>query len=100
MIRGTTPTHCFNMNIESSRISSLMVIYAQSGTELFRKSKRDGTLEEGVFRVRLTQEETLKFDHERDVEIQVRALTKDGTALASRIYVIPVGQCLNSEVLV
>lgn len=100
MIRGTTPTHCFNMNIDSSRISSIMVIYAQSGTELFHKTKKDGTLEEGVFRVRLTQEETLKLDSERDVEIQVRVLTTDGTALASRVYVVDVGQCLNSEVLV
>ena len=47
----------------------------------------------------LTQEETLRFDHKKAVQIQIRILTAGGDALASVIEKIGVSQLLDNEVL-
>lgn len=99
MIRGTTPTHNFNTNIDTSELCSVMVIYSQGGMELFHKCVGDCALDGKRISVKLTQEETLLFDCNQKVKIQIRVLTKDGTALASLPFVVGVDECLNSEVL-
>lgn len=99
MIRGTTPTHTFKIPLDVSGVKSVMVIYGQNNVEVFRKETDDCTLEGNSISVTLTQEETLKFNHSHNVQIQIRVLTVTGNALASDIKVVTVGQCLNSEVL-
>ena len=99
MIRGTTPTHFFTTNIDASELTSIMVIYAQGDNELFHKCIEDCTLDGNRFSVQLTQEETLKFDCNQKVQIQIRVLLNDGNAMASRPYVVSVEECLNDEVL-
>ena len=99
MIRGTTPTHIFTTNVDESELTSIMVIYAQGDNELFRKCIGDCELDGNRFSVKLTQEDTLKFNCNQKVQIQIRILLKDGTAMASRVYVVSVNECLNNEVL-
>ena len=99
MIRGTTPTHIFTTNIDTSELKSVMVIYAQGGNELFKKSIEDCALNGNQISVKLTQEDTFKFDCNQKVQIQVRALTIDGNAMASKLYILSVDECLNDEVL-
>lgn len=54
---------------------------------------------DNTYKVRLTQEETLKFDEKDPVFIQVRILTIDGDALASGIRKINIDHILDKAVI-
>lgn len=100
MIRGTTPKHTFRIPFDADMIKEVRIIYAQNDQQILVKETADCTLEGNTIRTALTQEETFKFDCTKCVQIQVRALTSDGEALASAIKHIDVDKCLDSEVLV
>ena len=99
MIRGTTPTHTFTLPFAVSMVDDVMVIYAQNDVEVFQKNTRDCVLEGNTIQTTLTQDDTLRLDHRQNVQVQLRVLTIDGTAMASRVYVMGVEQCLNDEVM-
>lgn len=100
MIRGTTPTYTFDIPLDASLIADLRLSFAQEGTELVKKTKNDITLEGQKITVRLTQEDTLKFDHGKStVQIQLRVLTTGGDVMTSDIMNVNVWQSLNEEVL-
>lgn len=99
MIQGTTPTHKFNIPIDSSIIQSVRITYAQQGKVLLTKETEDCRIAENVIELRLTQEETLLFDEFSSVQIQVRVLTTAGDALASDLIRVPCGAILDKEVL-
>lgn len=99
MKKGTTPTHSFGLPFDASMVKSVLITYAQNDVEVLSKETKDCTLEGETIAVKLTQEETLGFNHRANVQIQVRLLTMGGDALASDIKIVSVEQCLNSEVL-
>lgn len=99
MIRGTTPTHTFKLPFDVDIIKSVMIVYAQRNKEILRKETADCTMEGEDITTTLTQEETFKFNHVDHVHIQLRVLTKDGTAMVSEPKVVNVKDCLNYEVL-
>lgn len=98
MIRGTTPTHLFNLPIDTALIDKIKITYAQNGVVVLTKEKEDCKFEGSTATVRLTQEDTLKFDASR-VQIQVRVLTTGGDAMASDIITKPCGEVLEEGVL-
>ena len=98
MIRGTTPTHTFRHNIAAETIYKVRVIYAQDNVVILTKENEACTIEGDTIKVRLTQEETLKFNHKKFVQIQIRVLTLGGDALASKISIVEVDKLLESEV--
>ncbi len=100
MIRGTTPTHTFLLPFEASEIRTLHVCYAQRGAVVLDKTKEDCTLEGNAVRVRLTQEDTLRFVAGDRVQIQLRVLTNEGDVFASRLLGAGVEDTLCEEVLV
>lgn len=99
MNRGTTPTHIFTMS-DTSIIKEIKITYAQKNVVVLEKRTEDCIIEVGKVFVRLTQEETFKFSHNSLVDIQIRILTHDDNALISQIITVPVGVCLDNEVLV
>lgn len=99
MRRGTTPTHTFEIPFDVSLVSKAMVIYSQNDKELFCKETSDCNMSGNIMSVTLTQEDTLKLDCRRLVEIQLRILTVTGEALASEVMLVNVGKCLNNEVI-
>lgn len=99
MIRGTTPTHTFTLPFDASFIKCVKVIYAQNDKVIFSKETTDCTLSGNTVTTKLTQADTLAFDCHYAVQIQVRALTLGDDALASDIYTVSVGKCLDGEVL-
>lgn len=112
MIRATTPKHIFifEQNPEET-FDKILITYAQNGEIVLEKQKDDleyGVIEDGSgteqysASFRLTQEETRKFSAKprNMVDIQVRALTHSGEALASDKKSITVQDVLNDEVLV
>ena len=101
MIQATTPTHTFKLPFETAAIQSLRVTYAQDGvTVLTKKELGEFTLLEKSAQITLTQKETLLFDPEKPVQVQMRVLTMGGDALASKIKRVPCSAVLDKEVLV
>lgn len=99
MIRGTTPTHRFAIPFDTSMLAEVLITYGQRGEEILTKDIDDCTLSGNEISITLTQEETLKFEADAPLQIQLRALTQSGDAVASRIAVIDVGDVLNDEVM-
>lgn len=96
---GTTPTHIFKHKLNPHLISKVRIIYSQDDEKILVKEHEDCTVVEGTIKVKLTQEDTLKFDYKKPVEIQVRVLTVSGDCPTSAIKVISAGRCLDDGVL-
>lgn len=99
MFKGTTPTHYFNIPIDTSRIKELKITYSQKDREIFAKRKEDCIIEEGKITTTLSQEETFMFEPDKFVTIQIRVLMDDGVALTSKLMMMSVEKCLDDEVL-
>ena len=99
MIRGTTPTHTFNIPFDTSMVKEVKILYAQDDVKLLEKKNGDCTLAGQSISVTLSQEDTFLFDSKKPVEIQIRVLTLGGDALASIPEKVGVSKCLDSEVL-
>ena len=99
MIRGTTPTHRFELPFSVENVSDALIVYSQNGEEVLRKTVRHCHMVDKTLSVDLTQEETFRFRCDRKVRVQVRVLTNDGRAMASNVLNIDVGECLSDDVL-
>lgn len=85
MIRGTTPTLEFVIPFNTAILAEAFVTLAQNGKIVIDKALEDCHCNEKKLSVRLTQEETLKLECDCITEIQVRARTIEGEAVASNI---------------
>ena len=99
MRRGTTPQHTFTLPFDTAEIEKIRVIYAQGDIVKVTKKETDCKLSENNITVKLTQAETLRFNHRMKTDIQLRVVTHDGEALASEIMSVPTCRCLDNEVL-
>lgn len=99
MIRGTTPTHIFNIPFDTSLVDEVKITYAQDDEIVLIKGTSDCVLDTNTIKVTLSQEDTFLFDHKKNVQVQVRFLTKSGEAFASIVEKVGVSQCLDNEVL-
>lgn len=100
MIRGTTPTHTFNIPYNTSDIDVVRIIYAQRDKEIFVKTTEDCELVGKSIAVQLTQEDTYKFDYNYPVQIQLRVKLKEtGVVVSTRVMRVTAGKCLDDEVL-
>lgn len=99
MIRGTTPTHTFNLKIEARTIRALRITYKQGENVVLEKTEEDATMSGYTIKVKLTQEDTYKFQANIPVQIQLKIKTTSQDVLASRIKTMSVAAILNEEVL-
>ena len=99
MIKGTTPTHTFNIPFDTSLIDEVRVVYSQNDTPLLTKTTEDCIMVEQTISVTLTQEDTFLFDN-KPVDIQLRVLTKAGEALASVPERVGIVRCLEDGVVI
>ena len=100
MIRGTTPTHTFNIPFDVSYIKECKVVYAQDNVVIVTKSTSDCILEGTSVKTTLSQEDTFAFDSNKAVQIQLRILTTNDVALASVVANVGIAKCLDDEVMV
>jgi hypothetical protein len=100
MFKGTTPTHTFEIPMDTSLIKEVKITYSQKDIEKLVKRTKDCTIDEGMISTRLSQEDTFRFASNSFVTIQIRILTTGGDALACEPIVTSVGKCLDDEVLV
>ena len=99
MKRGTTPTHTFTLPFETSLLKTVRVVYAQLGQVILVKTGGDLNLSDNTVSVKLSQEDTLRFNCSHPVEIQIRVVTLLGDVHNSDIKRVSVGRCLENEVL-
>lgn len=98
MRRGTTPTHTFTLPFNATGLK-IRVSYAQGGRVVVRKTEADCVVSGNDIVVKLTQQETLRFNSSAAVEIQIKVLTAGNDVPVSGIYTVPVERCLDDEVL-
>lgn len=127
MIRGTTPTNVFNVDVDLTNAVAIFISYRQPRKLVaFEKSIHDIEVSPTSLSVKLTQEDTLKLtinkptipvvkkvsyttvntdvtptieDDSNVVEIQIRAKFADGTAIASEIIKTTVEEILKEGVI-
>lgn len=97
---GTTPIHSFEVEIDTSLIKEVKIIYSQRGKEILVKRTEDCVIEDGEITTRFTQDDTFLFGADTFVSIQLRVLTTGGDALRSDTIMVGVDKCLDDEVLV
>lgn len=86
MIQGTTPTSLFKFSVDLALIKEWRICFYQEGRENLIKTNADCIVDENkVIYVKLTQEETLAFDVDKYIKIQVKALTQDNNVISSQI---------------
>lgn len=102
MIKGTTPSLVFNLPFMASLIKSAEIIvrYVDGVKEvLIEKTLKDCELGEKSIETVLSQEETLQLPAPSTVDIQLRVLTTDDTALATEVYKVKVKRLLKEGVI-
>lgn len=99
-MRGTTPTHMFKLPFDTAQIKSIKVTYAHDKIPVLTKLTEDCTLVDHTITLRLTQEDTLLFENNWLVEVQLRVLMQNGDALRSKVYCLNAGVLLDDEVMV
>lgn len=104
MYRATTPTHTYKLPIQTSDCKIIKVIYKQGETKIVKyymgNTEADGmTLDGDKVIIKLTQEETLMFNAKEPVSAQIRVLTNDDDAFASRRFRIAVNETQDEEIL-
>lgn len=93
-IRGTTPTLVFNLPFLASTVKYCEVYFAQEDNLLLTKTYSDCTLSEKKLQLTLSQEDTLKFDDEQRLQIQIRFVFNDDSVNATSIIKAKIGKIL------
>lgn len=99
MYQCTTPTHIFKLPINLTSKALIRLTYKQDDVVVLTKTTEDCNLDGQTVSCTLSQEETLSFDHEKKVKIQLHVVTEEGKALITPPYYKKVGECLAGEVL-
>lgn len=97
--KGCTCKNSFPIPYTEEEIAALFVTYQQNNTTVFEKKLADCTFENGNLSVRLSQEETLLFEDNATIRIQVRVRLKDGTATKSNIIETYADSVLKGDVI-
>lgn len=98
-VQGTTPTHTFRLSINTDSIAQVRISYAQEDKIVVEKTESDCKMGEKSISVTLTQQETMKLNPKRFVEVQLKIMTDIGTVLASPVQKLTVEKILNTKVL-
>ena len=97
--RGTNPVNTFTLPFELISPQQVWLTYAQDDVIVIDKDKESIVVSGNTLTVHLTQDETLKLDHRKQVQIQIRILTADGVAIRSNIKEYSVSKILKDGVI-
>ena len=98
MIRGTTPTHTFLVNVDMTD-AKIYLTYKQNGRTIVEKTEKDMVVFPDRLVVDLTQAETLRFTADAPIEMQIRYVKGSGEASASEIMSTNIGNVLKQGVI-
>lgn len=100
IIRGTTPTHDFDLPYPIELIKDLRLTYGQGGKTVFVKTKEECVLEKGKISVLLTQEETFSLNPRKNLDIEIRVqLTNNQVVRTEDPITLRVIDTMNEEVM-
>ena len=94
IIRGTTPTFQINLDFDSTLIKTFFITFVQNDEVVIEKDLTSADIKHDMVAVKLTQEETLLLQENKNLKVQVRVRLSDGTAFANEIENIKVGSIL------
>lgn len=98
MYRGTTPTITFALPFDSGQITALNLCFSQAGKIILEKDLSACVAEGKTLRVALAEAETLLFDANAMVEMQLRIGCEE-IRMASNIMRISVERILKDGCL-
>ena len=99
MIKGTTPTHTFHIPVSAEEVKKVKITYKQCGITVLTKREDECEIVDYAVSVRLTQEDTFKFNENELVCLQIRVITQNDEALACEPFYRDLFGCLDTEVL-
>ena len=99
MYRGTTPQLKFKISIPVDTLIEAYITFVQDGENVLEKTLADCDKHSDTLELRLTQDDTLKFKGDRFVEVQIRAKTRGGDAVASKIMKTYASRILKDGVI-
>ena len=97
MIQGTTPTHVFYVNADL-RGAKVYVTYKQ-GDRIIEKTNNDIIVHADSLIVPLNQGDTMIFDDNKPIKIQIRYVKKSGESSASQIMMTDIQSILKKGVI-
>ena len=99
MIRATTASQTYVLPFDTSELVAVRIYYSQHGKVVLEKNEEQVQLEGKEIKWTLTQQETMMFDDDAMVSIQLHVKTVHGDVLASEVDMVTVGKILKDEVL-
>lgn len=103
MVSGTTPTLIINANIGVDEIMEMWVTFSNTlYKELLTKKLSDCVIAENQLLLKLSQEDTISLNpnnSEIEIYVQIRVLTKNDIAFASKIYKLPISKLLKEGII-
>lgn len=97
--QGSTPTHEFELPFPTNLVENIIITYEQNDTVIVEKKGDEVIRDEYSVKASLTQEETLKFEKDKIVKIQLKVKTNEGEVIPSEIIYRRVSEVLNKEIL-
>lgn len=94
MVRGTTPTLNFGIPFNTELIDAVYITFCQEGRTVLEKDINSIEMSNKELTVRLSQQDTLSFNDNSYVELQIRIKNRDGSAYSSKIIVVSVERIL------
>lgn len=100
VVRGSTPSHEFDIMYGRQYITDVWITYGQNNKEIFTKTLEDCEFENNIVRVQLTQEETYMFSPRYKLDIQIKIeLFDDKVQISEEPISLRVIDSLNKEVM-
>ena len=97
--KGCTCDHSFTIPYARGDIAAMIITYQQRGITKVEKTLDDCTFASGKVQVQLSQEDTLKFDDDAVVQIQIRIRLNNGLVTKSGIIETYTDNILNNGVI-
>lgn len=96
---GGTPDCEFKIPFIEAEISDFIVSFSQKGNVLVRKRKKDCIVKDNHISVHISQEESLKFDYNNIIEMQIKVKMLNGKVRPSNIMFDTPEKCIDKEVV-
>lgn len=97
--RGTTPTLVFTLPFAAAGLTSAYITFRQASAVALEKTLADCTASGNTLALPLTQTDTLALMSSAYADIQIRAVTAGGAAIASDVVTAAVGEILKDGVI-
>ena len=97
--KGCTCRNTFEIPYSESEVEAICITYKQGDKTLFDKKLNDCTFSEGAVTVHLNQEDTLKFDSQKVIKIQLKVKLVGDMVTKSNIVETITDELLCCEVI-